>query len=107
MSARDDILQRLRNTLADRELRFPPPDAESLTAESRMTVTSARGTPLLLARRFGEELEQLHGSYEIVETATEARLTLINRLVEWMETGESLVTSSLGSPAAAGATLTG
>ena len=89
MSARDDILQQLRSTLANSELRFPPPTTEPPTAEPPMTVTSAQGTLPQLARRFGQELEQLHGSYEIVETATEARLTLINRLIEWMEQDEA------------------
>lgn len=40
---------------------------------------------MALARRFGEELIALHGSYEVAETPTEARLTLINRILEWME----------------------
>lgn len=84
-SARDEILQRLRNTLAQPDLRFPPVNPEPLTAETRMTVTDASGGYEQLAERFGRELEALHGSYEIVETATEARLALINRLMAWME----------------------
>ena len=50
-----------------------------------MTVTEATGGPYELAFRFGEELVTLHGSYEIVESPAEARLTLFNRLVEWID----------------------
>ena len=85
MSARDDILSGLREILAQPELRFTPPSTPSLTRADRMTVTAAAGGPVDLARRFGEELVALHGSYEIVESPAEARLTLLNRLVEWME----------------------
>lgn len=89
MSARDDILSTLRETLARPDLRFPPPDAAPLTDAERMTVTRASGGPMDLARRFGEELVALHGSYEIVESPAEARLTLLNRLVEWMEADQA------------------
>lgn len=85
MSARDAILSRLRATLAQPELRFPPADPEPLTAATRMTVIRAEGGAMALARRFGQELTALHGSYEVTETPTEARLTLINRILEWME----------------------
>ncbi|HXF59973.1 MAG TPA: lactate utilization protein, partial [Caldilineaceae bacterium] len=83
--ARDEILGKLRATLARYDLRFPPPAPEPLTAETRMTVTQAEGGYEELALRFGAELEALHGTYEIAETATEARLALINRLINWME----------------------
>ncbi len=93
MTARDDILNHLRATLARPDLRFPPVapkgfpplGAEPLTSATRMTVTRADGDLPLLARRFGEELTALHGSYEIVQTPTEARLALINRIITWME----------------------
>ncbi|MCC9077145.1 lactate utilization protein [Litorilinea aerophila] len=85
MEARDEILGKLRQTLARPDLRFPPARVEPLTPETRMTVTSASGTQVELAHRFGQELEKLHGSYQVVETAPEARLALINRLLAWME----------------------
>ncbi len=84
MSARDDILSSLRATLAQPELRFPPAEPSPLDLD-RMTVTEATGGPYELAYRFGEELVTLHGSYEIVESPAEARLTLLNRLVEWID----------------------
>lgn len=85
MSSRDEILGKLRGTLARTELRFPPADPAPLTAETRLTVTRAEGGPLELARRFGEELVKLYGVFTIVETPAEARLTLVNRILDWME----------------------
>jgi L-lactate dehydrogenase complex protein LldG len=85
MSARDEILSGLRQILAQPELRFPPPSTPPLTDADRMAVTEAAGGPLDLAHRFGEELVALHGSYEVVESPAEARLTLLNRLMEWMD----------------------
>lgn len=87
-NAREEILSKLRATLSKPELRFPPTSPAPLTRETRMTVTRATGTLLDLAHRFGQELETLHGSYEVADTATEARLALINRLIAWMELEE-------------------
>ena len=89
MIAREEILAKLRNTLARPDLRFPSPHPEPLTTETRMTVTAADGPATRLAQRFGEELQKLHGTYEVVETATEARLALINRLMAWMTQDEA------------------
>jgi L-lactate dehydrogenase complex protein LldG len=84
MTARDDILNRLRENLRRRDLRFPPEHPEPLTAATRMTVTRAEGDLPRLAERFGRELETLHGTYEIVGSPVEARLTVINRIRNWM-----------------------
>lgn len=84
MNARDVILDKLRTTLARPDLRFPPQQVEPLTVETRMTVTAASGSKLELARRFGAELEKLYGSFEIVESAAEARMALIARLQTWI-----------------------
>ena len=89
MSARDEILNRMREELRRPDLRFPPLNPPPLTADQRMTVTSATGTPVELAERFGQELETLHGSYEITATPVEARLALINRLLTWVEQEEA------------------
>lgn len=88
-SAREEILGKLRTTLARPDLRFPPVNPPALTSETRMTVTRAEGTLDDLAERFGQELVALHGSYEVAETATEARLALINRIIAWMEQEEA------------------
>ncbi|MCC6455681.1 MAG: LUD domain-containing protein [Caldilineaceae bacterium] len=88
-NAREDILGKLRASLARPDLRFPPLLTPALTSETRMAVTRADGTLEDMAERFGEELTALHGSFEIAETATEARLALINRIMAWMEQEEA------------------
>lgn len=84
-NAREEILGKLRGSLARPDLRFPPLLTPMLTPETRMTVTRAEGGLEELAARFGEELTALHGTFEIADTATEARLALINRIMAWME----------------------
>ena len=84
-SARDEILGKLRASLARPDLRFPPLITPMLTNETRMTVTRADGGLEELAARFGAELTALHGTFEIVDTPTEARLAMINRIMTWME----------------------
>lgn len=89
MTARDEILNRIRTILGRSDLPFPPVDAPPLTAEDRMTVTHAEGSKRQLAERFGQELTQLHGTYEILASAVEVRLALINRLTNWAEEEEA------------------
>lgn len=84
MTTRDTILTKLRTTLTRPDLRFPPQQIEPLTLETRMTVTAASGSKLELAQRFGAELEKLYGSFEVVESAAEARMALITRLQAWI-----------------------
>lgn len=89
MSARDDILNKLRGALERPDLRFPPVDPEPLTSATRMRVTAAEGDAHALAVRFGQELDALHGSHEIVSSTTMARMALINRIQTWMEEEEA------------------
>lgn len=84
-SAREEILGKLRASLARTDLRFPPLLTPMLTRETRMVVTRANGGLEELAERFGEEITALHGTFEIAETATEARLAMVNRILAWME----------------------
>lgn len=88
LTTRDEILQKLRSTLERSDLRFPARQVEPLTAATRMTVTHAEGDPVALAQRFGAELQKLYGTFEILETVTEARLALISRLLSWMQEEE-------------------
>jgi L-lactate dehydrogenase complex protein LldG len=83
--ARAAILKRMRTILSRPDLRFPAQHTEALTPATRMVVTDAAGGYDELALRFGQELEALHGTYEICETDTEARLALINRLMLWID----------------------
>lgn len=87
-TAREEILGKLRSTLARPELRFPPLITPALTRENRMVVTRATGGLEELAERFGEELTALHGTYEIADTPTEARLAMINRILAWIDQDE-------------------
>ena len=83
MTARDDILHQLRTALAHTDRAFPPVDPKPLTSMERLTVTHAEGDRRELAERFGEELRKLHGTYQIVESAPEARLALMGQLTAW------------------------
>lgn len=89
MSARDEILNRIRVILTRPDLPFPPAAAPPLDPEQRMTVTHAEGAPRDLAHRFGAELEALHGTYEVLDSAVEARLALINRFTDWAAAEEA------------------
>src|SRR5215210_6511101 len=89
MSTRDEILSRIRVILARPDLPFPPVDAPPLSGEERMTVTSAEGDQHDLAVRFGAELARLYGTYEILDSAVEARLALVNRLTDWVAEEEA------------------
>ncbi|MGL4650698.1 MAG: LUD domain-containing protein, partial [Caldilineaceae bacterium] len=91
MAARDQILNRLRTTLARTDLRFPPQDPEPLTHTTRMAVTHAAGGAPELASRFVAELAKLHGTAEVVESPAEARLALITRLQIWHKEEEAAV----------------
>jgi len=82
-ATRDEMLIRIRTILQRADLPFPPLETPPLTAEERMTVTHAAGTPRQLAERFGQELTKLYGSYEILDSAVEVRLALLNRLNDW------------------------
>ncbi|MGH2541716.1 MAG: LutC/YkgG family protein [Ardenticatenaceae bacterium] len=84
MQAREEILTRLRRTLARPNLRFPPEEPALLTEAERMAVTQAAGDGWALARRFGEELQALHGSFEIARTSAEARGALVQCLQRWV-----------------------
>jgi L-lactate dehydrogenase complex protein LldG len=85
MSARDEMLIRIRTILSRSDLPFPPPDTAPLAAEERLTVTHAEGDKRQLAERFGQELTKLYGDYEILASPVEVRLALINRLAAWAD----------------------
>ncbi len=89
MSARDQILNRLRSALARSDLRFPPAEPQPLTHETRMAITHAGGGAPELAARFCAEVAALHGSAEFVESPAEARLALIHRLQSWRRDEEA------------------
>ena len=85
MTVRDTILTRLRETLRQPHLPFPPAHSEGLTHAERMTVTSASGDIWAQAQRFQQELHTVKGSCELLETVTEARLAVVSRMQLWLE----------------------
>ena len=89
MNVRDTILSRLRETLLQPDLPFPPKVSEPLTQAERMTVTHAPGDRWAQAERFAQELNAVKGSCELLETETEARLSIISRLHMWLEEEQS------------------
>lgn len=86
---REEILGRLRAALARPQLPFPPKSTPPLTAETRMQVTSVAGGMFDLAHRFAQELIALHGTCDVVESAAEARMALVNRLIAWHDEEEA------------------
>lgn len=91
MTARDQILNRLRTTLARTDLRFPPPEPMPLRDDERSPLTSAPGGGPELPARFVAEIEALHGTADVVESPAEARLALINRLQMWYKEEEAAI----------------
>lgn len=85
MSVRNTVLARLRETLRQPHLPFPPAESEPLTHAERMTVTHAPGDIWAQAQRFALELHAVKGSCELLETVTEARLSVVSRLQLWLE----------------------
>ena len=80
-SARDQILASLRRSLANRKSLFRGDPSGSVAPDVPMTVTQASGDGVSLAALFGAKLEEVLGSYEIVERTTEVS----ERVVRWIE----------------------
>jgi L-lactate utilization protein LutC len=85
VSARDEILTRLRQSLASPSLHYPPAAPEPLTPSTRMAVTHIEGDPQELALHFGAVLEALHASFTIVGGADEVAGALVEQLQCWRE----------------------
>ena len=83
------MLGRLRGALERSDLRFPPANPPELTAQQRMAVTAAEGGAPELATRFITEIERLHATGVFVSSPAEARLALINRLIDWRTEDEA------------------
>ena len=80
---RHEILERLRRAL---ELpgSFSGSERDRATGHAvPMTVTHAAGDRRTLAARFGTQLEQLAGSYEIVERTADVAEHVIRRILAW------------------------
>lgn len=88
MNTREEILTKLRTTLNQPTLRFPPANPKPLTDATRMAVTHAAGGQWDLAQRFSSELSKIHGSAEIFETVAEARMAVVSKVLVWIEEEE-------------------
>ena len=82
-TSRDSILKKLRNGLAGAQSVFrdkhDPDDAVSVPS----AVTNAVGSREEIARAFGENLEAVLGSYEIVKHPSEVAVSIAARIVGW------------------------
>lgn len=80
--ARTDILARLRRVLDDPRQIFRGPE-EVRRPDVPMTVTRAEGEPLTLAKIFGENLEAVSGSYEIVADSSNVAARILECIRLW------------------------
>ena len=80
--ARTDILARLRRVLDDTRQMFRGP-GDVNRPDVPMTVTRAEGDPLALARVFGENLDAVSGSHEIVADSSNVAARILERIRLW------------------------
>jgi L-lactate utilization protein LutC len=85
VSARDEILTRLRSSLANPGLRFPPPAPQPLTPSTRMAVTHIEGDRAELAHHFGAVLEALHASCAILDGPDKVAGALVQQIQHWRD----------------------
>jgi L-lactate dehydrogenase complex protein LldG len=83
LEARDVILARLRRALAGPRSVFREPPEPAAKPAIPSAVTRADGDRRSLAKIFGEKLEAIDGSYEIVEDAADVRRRVLELLKEW------------------------
>jgi L-lactate dehydrogenase complex protein LldG len=83
MEARDEILARLRRALSGPRPIFRERSDSSAPPGTPTAVTQADGDLRSLAKQFGAKLEEVSGSYEILEDAEEAFQRLVQLVKEW------------------------
>ncbi|UCC49641.1 MAG: hypothetical protein JSV41_05630, partial [Gemmatimonadota bacterium] len=81
-NARVETLERLRRSLATPDAQFGAGRDYAVEPPVPMAVTEAEGDQRTLAAQFGAKLEQLSGSYEIVDRGVEVPARLVRRIVE-------------------------
>jgi len=81
-NARVETLERLRRSLATPDAQFGAGRDYAVEPPVPMAVTEAEGDQRTLAAQFGAKLEQLSGSYEIVDRRVEVPARLVRRIVE-------------------------
>ncbi len=83
--ARQRILDRLRQGLADPKIPWPPADAPPLPPGEHMHVATLRPEDTGLEQRFVAELEKLHGSSDIADSMVAARMFTVRKILEWLD----------------------
>jgi L-lactate dehydrogenase complex protein LldG len=81
--ARRAILDRLRGALSGPRPVFRDRSHLSGAPGTPSAVTGADGDRRSLAEQFGVQLEEIYGTYEILEDATEARARLVQLVTDW------------------------
>ena len=79
--ARTRILGRLRHSLANPDLKFPPPAPPAVADADRIPVTDLEDSDRVM--RFQAELETLHGTSESADSFVMARMQALRKVEEW------------------------
>lgn len=82
--ARQRILDRLHQGLADPTIPWPPADAPPLAPGEHMQVATLRDEDAGPEQRFAAELEKLHGTSDIAESMVAARMFTVRKILEWL-----------------------
>ena len=83
--ARQRILDRLRQGLADPKIPWPPADAPPLAPGEHMHVATLREDDAGPEQRFAAELDKLHGTSDIAESIVAARMFTVQKILAWLD----------------------
>lgn len=83
--ARQRILDRLRQGLADPKIPWPPADAPPLAPGEHMHVAILREDDASPEQRFAAELDKLHGTSDIAGSIVAARMFTVQKIVAWLD----------------------
>ncbi len=81
--ARDEILERLRRALSKPRPLFRGETGHAPSSECPTAVTQADGDRQSLAAQFGAKLQEVLGSYEILQRSAEVAERVVRRLEQW------------------------
>lgn len=83
--ARQRILDRLRQGLADPKIPWPPADTPPLAPGEHMHVAILREDDAGPEQRFAAELDKLHGTSDIAGSIVAARMFTVQKIVAWLD----------------------
>ena len=87
-TAKQRILGRLHQGLADPTIPWPPVEPPPLAPGEHMHVATLRPDDTSLEERFSSELKKLHGASVIAESLVAARMLTIRKILDWLESSE-------------------